>query len=37
LGVSATTAKTYRNRAFARLGIHHRNELFGLVVDAEAG
>jgi len=33
LGVSATSVKTYRNRAFARLGIHHRNELFGLVVD----
>ena len=32
-GVSATSVKTYRNRAFARLGIHHRNELFGLVVD----
>lgn len=33
LGVSATSVKTYRNRAFARLGIQHRNELFGLVVD----
>ena len=26
LGVSAATAKTYRNRAFERLGIHHRND-----------
>lgn len=32
LGVSAATAKTYRNRAFERLGIHHRNELFGLAL-----
>jgi DNA-binding CsgD family transcriptional regulator len=32
LGVSATTAKTYRNRAFERLGIHHRNELFALAL-----
>lgn len=30
LGLSVTTVKTYRNRAFARLGIHHRSELFGL-------
>jgi DNA-binding CsgD family transcriptional regulator len=28
LGLGATTVKTYRNRAFARLGIHFRNELF---------
>lgn len=31
LGVSAGTIKTYRDRAFDRLGIHHRNELFALV------
>ena len=34
LGVSAATAKTYRNRAFERLGIHHRNELFALALHA---
>jgi len=33
LGISATTAKTYRNRAFARLGIQHRNQLFKLLLD----
>jgi DNA-binding CsgD family transcriptional regulator len=33
LNVSAATAKTYRNRAFERLGIHHRNELFALAVN----
>ncbi|MDB5893730.1 MAG: LuxR family transcriptional regulator [Rhodoferax sp.] len=32
LGLSVPTVKTYRNRAFARLGgIHFRNELFALV------
>ncbi|MBL0944488.1 MAG: LuxR family transcriptional regulator [Hydrogenophaga sp.] len=31
MGVSAGTVKTYRNRAFERLGIHHRNQLFALV------
>ncbi len=31
LGLAATTVKTYRNRAFARLGIHFRNELFARV------
>lgn len=31
LRVSPATVKTYRDRAFARLGIHHRNELFALV------
>jgi len=31
LGVSAGTVKTYRDRAFERLGIHHRNELFALI------
>jgi DNA-binding CsgD family transcriptional regulator len=28
LGISLPTVKTYRNRAFARLGIHFRNQLF---------
>lgn len=32
LGLSVPTVKTYRNRAFRRLGIHFRNELFGLVL-----
>lgn len=32
LGLSVPTAKTYRNRAFARLGIHFRNQLFALVL-----
>lgn len=36
LQLSATTVKTYRDRAFDRLGIHHRNELFALVMQ-EAG
>ena len=31
LGLSAATVKTYRNRAFARLGIQHRNQLFALI------
>lgn len=31
LDVSPTTVKTYRDRAFQRLGIHHRNQLFGLM------
>lgn len=31
LGVSAGTVKTYRNRAFERLGVNHRNQLFALV------
>ncbi|RZA12672.1 MAG: LuxR family transcriptional regulator, partial [Lysobacteraceae bacterium] len=30
LGVSAGTVKTYRDRAFARLNVRHRNELFAL-------
>ncbi|MFI5445651.1 LuxR C-terminal-related transcriptional regulator [Polaromonas sp. UC242_47] len=34
LGLSLPTVKTYRNRAFARLGIHFRNELFGLLLKA---
>jgi DNA-binding CsgD family transcriptional regulator len=32
LGISAGTVKTFRDRAFDRLGIHHRNELFALVL-----
>lgn len=36
LGLSAATVKTYRNRAFARLGIHFRNELFALALGARA-
>lgn len=34
LGLSVTSVKTYRNRAFDRLGIHFRNELFALVLGA---
>ena len=32
LGLSLPTVKTYRNRAFGRLGIHFRNELFALAL-----
>ncbi len=32
LGLSLPSVKTYRNRAFDRLGIHIRNELFALVL-----
>lgn len=32
LGISAGTVKTYRDRAFEKLGIHHRNELFALAL-----
>lgn len=32
LAISAGTVKTYRDRAFERLGIHHRNELFALAL-----
>jgi DNA-binding CsgD family transcriptional regulator len=31
LHLSVPTVKTYRNRAFARMGIHFRNELFALL------
>jgi len=31
LGLGLPTVKTYRNRAFNRLGIHFRNELFALL------
>lgn len=34
LGVSVATAKTYRNRAFERLGIRHRNALYALALPA---
>lgn len=34
LGLSPATVKTYRDRAFERLGIHHRNELFALALGA---
>jgi DNA-binding CsgD family transcriptional regulator len=32
LGLGLPTVKTYRNRAFARLGIHFRNQLFALAL-----
>jgi DNA-binding CsgD family transcriptional regulator len=35
LGISAGTVKTYRDRAFERLQLHHRNELFALVLTAD--
>ena len=34
LGLGVPSVKTYRNRAFDRLGIHFRNELFALVLRA---
>jgi DNA-binding CsgD family transcriptional regulator len=34
LDLALPTVKTYRNRAFARLGIHFRNELFARVLAA---
>ncbi|HMN80995.1 MAG TPA: LuxR C-terminal-related transcriptional regulator [Burkholderiaceae bacterium] len=37
LGLSAATVKTYRDRAFERLGIHHRNELFALALKTASG
>lgn len=36
LGISAGTVKTYRDRAFERLGIHSRNELFALAAQRAA-
>jgi DNA-binding NarL/FixJ family response regulator len=30
LGLSLATVKTYRNRAFSRLGIHFKSQLFSL-------
>ena len=35
LGLSAGTVKTYRDRAFDKLGIHHRNELYALVISGQ--
>ena len=35
LGLSLPTVKTYRNRAFSRLGIHFRNELFALALGTQ--
>jgi DNA-binding CsgD family transcriptional regulator len=35
LRLSVPTVKTYRNRAFDRLGIHFRNELFSLALEAD--
>ena len=32
LGIGLPTVKTYRNRAFARIGIHFRSELFALLL-----
>ncbi|WP_437883940.1 helix-turn-helix transcriptional regulator [Pseudomonas sp. LRF_L74] len=34
LEIKETTVKTYRNRAFDRLGIHFRNQLFAMVQSA---
>lgn len=36
LGIGLPTVKTYRNRAFARIGIHFRSELFALML-AQSG
>jgi DNA-binding CsgD family transcriptional regulator len=36
LGLTVPTVKTYRNRAFARLGIHFRNQLFALALKARS-
>lgn len=33
LGIGVTTVKTYRNRAFARMNIHHNNELFARILE----
>ncbi|WP_420042923.1 helix-turn-helix transcriptional regulator [Delftia acidovorans] len=35
LCLSLPTVKTYRNRAFARLGIHFRSELFALAMEPQ--
>ena len=32
MGLAVSTVKTYRNRAFDRLGIHFRNQLFALLL-----
>ncbi len=36
LGLSVPTVKTYRNRAFGRLDIHFRSELFALVLSPQS-
>lgn len=36
LGLSVPSVKTYRNRAFDRLGIHFRNELYALMLRTPA-
>lgn len=36
LCLSLPTVKTYRNRAFARLGIHFRSELFALAMEPQS-
>ncbi len=35
LGLAVSTVKTYRNRAFSRLGIRFRSELFARVIQAQ--
>lgn len=35
LGISVPTVKTYRQRAFERLGIHFRNELLAIALEAQ--
>jgi DNA-binding CsgD family transcriptional regulator len=37
MGLALPSVKTYRQRAFARMGIHFRSELFARVLDARAG
>lgn len=37
LGIGLPTVKTYRNRAFGRLGIHFRSELFALMLAEGSG
>ncbi len=35
LGIGVATVKTYRQRAFERLGIHFRSELLGIALEAQ--
>jgi DNA-binding CsgD family transcriptional regulator len=35
LGLSVPTVKTYRNRAFVRMGIHFRSELFAMMLEPD--
>lgn len=37
LGLSPRTVKTYRDRAFERLGIRYRHELFAMVLNTQPG